>query len=46
VLHVHLHVLPRFVGDGIGFVAFGKHDAMKPSREELDEVAAAIRRAL
>jgi diadenosine tetraphosphate (Ap4A) HIT family hydrolase len=42
VFHVHLHVLPRFRGDGFG-LRFGP-DYVVRSREELDEAAAAIRR--
>jgi diadenosine tetraphosphate (Ap4A) HIT family hydrolase len=44
VLHVHLHVLPRFVGDGFGLrrgLAFGQ-----PSRGDLNETAARIRASL
>ena len=35
VFHVHLHVLPRFEGDGVGF----KGSKGEPSREELDGIA-------
>lgn len=45
VLHVHLHVVPRFMGDGFG-LRFGPHYGRLPPREELDEAAARIRRAL
>jgi diadenosine tetraphosphate (Ap4A) HIT family hydrolase len=42
VLHVHLHVLPRWAGDGFRVHAeFGS-----PEREELDRTAAEIRAAL
>ena len=42
VFHTHLHVLPRFAGDGFRLqVTSGS-----PSRDELDEVAGAIRAAL
>ncbi|MEN3361315.1 MAG: histidine triad family protein [Mycobacteriales bacterium] len=42
VFHVHLHVLPRFRGDGFRLRAtFGN-----PSRPELDRQAAAVRAAL
>jgi histidine triad (HIT) family protein len=45
VLHVHLHVIPRFRGDGFGF-RFGDDYHILPERARLDEVAAGIRRAL
>src|SRR5215510_7719414 len=45
VLHVHLHVFPRYVGDGFS-VRFGPHYRDKPKRQELDEVADKIRIAL
>ena len=35
VFHVHLHVLPRFDGDGFGI----KGSKGEPSREELDDIA-------
>ena len=41
VLHVHLHVLPRYEGDQFGF-RFG--DNGRPTRADLDETAARIRR--
>ncbi|HET6262711.1 MAG TPA: HIT family protein [Chloroflexia bacterium] len=43
VFHVHLHVFPRYTGDGfkIDYVW-----SAQPPREELDEVAASIRRAM
>ncbi len=43
--HVHLHVLPRFRGDGFG-LRFGPDYHRRPSRESLDAAAAAIRQAL
>ena len=43
--HVHLHVLPRFRGDGFG-LRFGPDYGQRPIRERLDETAAAIRQAL
>lgn len=46
VFHVHLHVIPRFHGDGISLAAFGRLPATLPSREELDGTAGAIRTAL
>ncbi len=42
VFHVHLHVIPRFVGDGFGF-RFGPNYENLPERHELDEVAAQIK---
>ena len=45
VFHVHLHVLPRFRGDGFGF-RFGPDRNRLPQRATLDETAAAIRQAL
>jgi histidine triad (HIT) family protein len=45
VFHVHLHVIPRFRGDGFGFrFPAGYHTL--PERRELDGVAADIRRIL
>lgn len=38
VFHAHLHVVPRHEGDGVSV----QWDRDVPSREELDEVAAAI----
>jgi histidine triad (HIT) family protein len=45
VFHVHLHVLPRFRGDGFGH-KFPPHYGHRPPRKELDSVAATIRVAL
>ncbi len=45
VFHVHLHVLPRFAGDGFG-LRFGPHYGQRPPREDLDAAAAKIRRGL
>lgn len=42
VFHVHLHVFPRFVGDGFG-LRFGPDYKKLPPREELDRIAAAFR---
>ncbi len=42
IFHVHMHVLPRYTGDGFKLVA--EWDA-RPAREELDEVAGQIRLA-
>ena len=45
VLHVHLHVIPRYTGDGFGF-RFGPGYGHRPSRTELDAMAVKIQRAL
>jgi histidine triad (HIT) family protein len=45
VFHVHLHVIPRFRGDGFGF-RFGPAYGTRPARAELDGVAGKIREKL
>jgi histidine triad (HIT) family protein len=45
VFHVHLHVFPRFAGDGFG-LQFGPHYKELPPRAALDGAAARIRGAL
>lgn len=45
VFHVHLHVVPRYTGDGLG-LRFGPDYGNRPPRAELDEMADKIRRAL
>jgi histidine triad (HIT) family protein len=45
VFHVHLHVLPRYTGDGFG-LRFGPAYGHRPNRAELDDVAGRIRQAL
>ena len=42
VFHAHLHVIPRWVGDGFRLRARHEH----PSRERLDDTAAAVVRGL
>lgn len=42
VAHAHLHLLPRFVGDGHQ-VGFSGVDAKKSDREKLDQKATLIR---
>ena len=42
VFHVHLHVIPRFRGDGFG-LRFPPTYGLHPERWELDEIAASIR---
>jgi histidine triad (HIT) family protein len=44
ILHVHLHVYPRYAGDGVG-LRMGPHYGAMPKREELDRIAASIRAA-
>ena len=44
VFHVHLHVFPRYAGDGFG-LRFGP-DYVKRPRAELEDIASRIRRAL
>ncbi len=45
VFHTHLHVIPRYVGDGFG-LKFGPHYGNRPKRQELNEIADRIRNAL
>jgi histidine triad (HIT) family protein len=45
IFHVHLHVIPRFSGDGFGF-RFGPDYGRPASRAVLDEVAESIRQGL
>jgi histidine triad (HIT) family protein len=45
IFRVHLHVIPRFRGDGFG-LRFGPEYYDLPGRLLLDEVAARIRRAM
>ena len=45
IFHVHLHVFPRYVGDGFG-LTFSPGYFDKPERSELDAVAEKIRNAL
>jgi len=45
VAHVHLHLFPRFAGDGFG-LKFPERYTRKPSRRALEEDAEAIRAAL
>jgi diadenosine tetraphosphate (Ap4A) HIT family hydrolase len=44
ILHVHLHVYPRYAGDGVGLRMGPRYGAM-PRREELERLAASIRAA-
>ncbi|MEO8539947.1 MAG: HIT family protein [bacterium] len=45
VFHLHLHVIPRFAGDGFGF-RFNRAYYKLPTRDDLDEVAGGVRAAL
>jgi histidine triad (HIT) family protein len=45
VFHVHLHVLPRYRGDGFG-LSFRPDYHILPARVELDKIAEQIRGAL
>jgi histidine triad (HIT) family protein len=45
IFHVHVHVIPRFAGDGFGF-RFGSGYWAPPGRPELDAAASRIRSAL
>jgi histidine triad (HIT) family protein len=42
IFHVHLHVFPRYAGDGFGLTADW---CVRPPREALDRIAAQIRAA-
>lgn len=45
VFHLHLHVIPRLVGDGSGF-RFGGVNRSQPQRQQLDELAERIKTRL
>jgi histidine triad (HIT) family protein len=45
VFHAHLHVFPRYAGDGFGF-KFSPNYFVLPPRAELDDIARGIRNAL
>jgi histidine triad (HIT) family protein len=45
VFHVHLHVIPRYEGDGFGF-KFGPNYRNLPERSELDTIATQIKHQL
>lgn len=45
VFHVHLHVIPRFAGDGFGF-RFGPNYMNLSERSELDSIASQIKQQL
>jgi len=43
VFHVHLHVLPRFRGDGFGLKFSPEYYTRRPARAELDRAAEMLR---
>lgn len=45
VFHVHLHVIPRYEGDGFGF-RFGPNYRNLPERSELNTIATQIKQQL
>jgi histidine triad (HIT) family protein len=45
VFHLHLHVIPRFSGDGFS-VKFGPNRGKKLDREEMERTGEEVRRAL
>jgi diadenosine tetraphosphate (Ap4A) HIT family hydrolase len=45
VFHVHLHVFPRFEGDGFG-LRFGPDYGKNSPREDLDRIASSIKGAI
>lgn len=45
VFHVHLHIIPRYKGDGFGF-KFGPNYNNPPKRDELEKTAKEIREHL
>jgi len=45
IFHVHLHVIPRFRGDGFK-IRFGPNYSSRPEREELDRIGEKIREAM
>ncbi len=45
VFHVHLHVIPRYHGDGFG-LRFGPGYGERPARADLDALAARLRKRL
>ena len=42
IFHVHLHVFPRFKGDGFGLKFSPEYYTRRPERAELDRVAARL----
>ncbi|HTE47354.1 MAG TPA: HIT family protein [Gemmatimonadaceae bacterium] len=46
VFHVHLHVIPRFAGDGFGLRFSPEYFTRRPGRGDLDQTATTIRSAI
>ncbi len=46
IFHAHLHVFPRFQGDGFGLTFPKRYFEEKPSREELNNIAKLIKHSL
>lgn len=46
VFHVHLHVIPRFRGDGFGLTFSPEYYTRRPARAELDREAEVLRRQM
>jgi histidine triad (HIT) family protein len=45
IFHVHLHVIPRFNGDGFG-IRFGRQYGVRPEQRGLEEIAQKIKEAM
>lgn len=45
IFHIHLHIIPRYEGDGFGF-RFGPNYNNLPKRNELDAIAMQIKQQL
>ena len=43
VFHAHLHVFPRFMGDGFGLRFAPEYHTRRPPRQDLDQQAAELR---
>ncbi|MCK5607662.1 hypothetical protein KAR91_37605 [Candidatus Pacearchaeota archaeon] len=44
VFHFHMHVFPRFKGDGFGLKYDKEKNFLSMERDELDEVASELRK--
>lgn len=42
IFHVHLHVFPRFQGDGFGLKFAPEYYTRRPARSDLDAIAASL----